>query len=172
MMTDLSIDLAAAIRELENQIESSVDQLPEEVFLFISRVTPLVNVDLLIQDDNGRTLLTWRSDRFYGPGWHVPGGVIRYKETAADRIRKVAEQELGVAVQFDASPLLVHESIVSERRNRGHAISLLYKCRLAGDLDCERQYVPEAPISDQWLWHEACPENIIREHLAYAVFMR
>ena len=33
--------------------------LPDDVFLFVSRIVPLVNVDLLIQDDRSRTLLTW-----------------------------------------------------------------------------------------------------------------
>jgi hypothetical protein len=30
--------------------------LPEEVFLFASRITPLINVDVLTQDDRGGTL--------------------------------------------------------------------------------------------------------------------
>ena len=67
--------------------------LPEELFLLVSRLTPLVNVDLLVQDEGLGTLLTWRADEFYGPGWHVPGGIIRYKETAEDCIRATAERE-------------------------------------------------------------------------------
>jgi colanic acid biosynthesis protein WcaH len=42
--------------------------LAEELFLFVSRVTPLVNVDLLIQDTGHRTLLTWRCDDHHGTG--------------------------------------------------------------------------------------------------------
>ena len=53
-------------------------------------LTPLVNVDLLIKD-SGRTLLTWRDDEFYGPGWHIPGGILGFKERALDRLAKVAE---------------------------------------------------------------------------------
>jgi colanic acid biosynthesis protein WcaH len=40
----------------------------------------------------GRTLLTWRDDESFGAGWHVPGGIIRYKETAADRIVRLRAQ--------------------------------------------------------------------------------
>jgi colanic acid biosynthesis protein WcaH len=148
-----------------------MDGLPEELFLFLSRITPLINVDLLIQDDSGRTLLTWRSDQFYGPGWHVPGGIIRFKETAADRICIVAKRELDVVVEFDATPILVHECIIPDRRERGHFISLLYKCRLASDLDPHRRYSPDAPLPDQWLWHENCPDDLIREQRSYATFM-
>ena len=163
--------LAELIRELESRLDATTDGLPEELFLFVSRITPLINVDLLIQDDRGRTLLTWRSDQFYGPGWHVPGGIIRFKETAADRIRIVAKRELGAVVDFDAAPILAHECIAPDRRERGHFISLLYKCRLASDLDPRRRYSPDAPSPDQWLWHESCPENLIREQRPYASFM-
>ena len=54
--------------------------LSEETFLLISQLTPMVNVELLIQDKNKGTLLTWRHDKFYGPAWHLPGGIIRFKE--------------------------------------------------------------------------------------------
>jgi len=170
-LIDGSSELAALIHQIESHLDADAFGLPEEVFLFISRLTPLINVDLLIKDDRGRTLLTWRSDRFYGPGWHVPGGIIRFKETAADRIRAVAISELGATVNFGKSPMLVQESIVPERHERAHFISLLYQCRLASDLDQRRQYSQEAPLPDQWRWHEGCPENLIREQRAYAAFM-
>lgn len=163
--------LVALIRQLETELHPAAGGLPDDVFFFVSRVTPLVNVDLLIQDESRQTLLTWRHDRFYGPGWHVPGGVIRYKESAGARIHAVAKRELGVSVDVDAYPILVHEHIDSGRDDRGHMISLLYKCRLTSALDCERRYVPEAPAPDQWKWHPKCPEDLIPEQLAYATFM-
>lgn len=159
------------MRAIESRISAQTGDMPEEVFLFVSRITPLINVDLLIQDAAGRTLLTWRSDRFFGPGWHVPGGIIRYKEMAADRIRMVAKQELCAAVEFGPFPIYVHESTIPERRDRGHFISLLYKCRLTSELDQRRRYTPDAPVPDQWLWHERCPENLIPEQRAYAAYM-
>ena len=170
-MSDRSSDLAGSIRELESRIGTTADGWPEELFLFVSRITPLVNVDLLIRDMRGRTLLTWRNDRFYGPGWHVPGGIIRFRETAAERIRVVARRELGADVEFDASPLLVHEGIDPERRDRGHFISLLYKCRLATDPDARQRFTPDAPRPNQWMWHAGCPKNLIREQRDYARYI-
>jgi colanic acid biosynthesis protein WcaH len=120
ILIDPADPLSAAIRQIEDIADTGETGLPEELFLFVSRVTPLINVDLLIQDQRKRTLLTWRDDRFYGPGWHVPGGIIRYKETAADRIRSVARQELGVEIDFDPSPIFILESIAPERKDRGH----------------------------------------------------
>jgi colanic acid biosynthesis protein WcaH len=170
-MSDTSIGLADLIRRVEGYIETPAQTLPEEVFLFMSRISPLVNVDLLIQDNCGRTLLTWRSDRFFGPGWHVPGGIIRHKEAAAERIRAVARLELGVSITFEPAPILVHESIRPDWRDRAHAISLLYKCRLASDLNEQLQFTPEAPLPAQWQWHERCPENLIPEQRAYSALI-
>ena len=50
------------VRELESQLDAKTVGLLEELFLFVSRLSPLINVDLLNQDDGGRTLLTWQSD--------------------------------------------------------------------------------------------------------------
>ena len=87
------------IKQLVDQLKLLVGDarhgLPQDVFLLISELTPLVNVDLLIHNSAGQTLLTWRADELYGPGWHIPGGIIRFKEKARDRISKVADEELG-----------------------------------------------------------------------------
>jgi colanic acid biosynthesis protein WcaH len=162
---------AELIRDLESQIDAFGTDWPKDLFLFVSRITPLVNVDLLIQDSIGRTLLTWRSDRFFGPGWHVPGGIIRYKEPAAERVRKVAKAELGIDVTFDAAPMAVHESIASARRNRAHGISLLYRCQAVGNPDPARRYVTEHPLPGQWHWHQRCPPDLIEEQRAYAAYL-
>lgn len=163
--------LAALIAEIERLIGPGADGLPEELFLFAGRITPLVNVDLLIQDERRRTLLTWRSDRFYGPGWHFPGGIIRHKETAAARIRAVARLELASEVAFEPEPVRVGESIRAGWRDRAHHVSLLYRCRLTAPLDPLRQYTPEAPRPDQWRWHARCPDDLIPEQRAYCDYM-
>ena len=170
-MTEPGGGLASLIRQLESRFDSLAGFLPEEIFLFVSRITPLVNVDLLIQDHARGTLLTWRHDRFYGPGWHVPGGIIRFRETAADRIHTVAKSELGAAVQFEPTPLFVHENINLERRDRGHAISLLYRCHVTSELDEQRRFLSGEPLPHQWYWHRKCPDNLIHEQQSYAAFM-
>src|SRR5579863_6875143 len=132
------MDALNAIAILESGIGDPHLGLPEEIFLFVSRIAPLVNVDLLIQDEAGRTLLTWRDDEFFGTGWHVPGGIIRYKETIADRIQACAKEELGAQVSFDPAPILISETI-RDQQNRAHSISLLHRCRLLAPLEGGRQ---------------------------------
>jgi hypothetical protein len=90
--------VSAAIGTLQAAAGNPSRGLPEEIFLLVSRMAPLINVDLLIQDEASHTLLTWRNDEYFGTGWHVPGGIIRYKEVAADRVRACAREELGAEV--------------------------------------------------------------------------
>lgn len=164
------------IAPLEAALGDPRQGLPEEVFLFVSRITPLINVDLLIQDDRGRTLLTWRDDEFFGAGWHVPGGIIRYKEMAADRIRACARQELGAGVSHDAEPMSIAETFL-ESNSRGHFISLLYRCRLLTPPDQARRAARHPlgsgrPAAGDWHWHESCPADLIPAQAPYARFFR
>ncbi len=159
-----------AIAQLDRAVPAPENGLPEEVFLLVSRLSPLINVDLLVQDERKRTLLTWRDDDFYGAGWHIPGGIIRYKEHAADRIRKCAEGELGCAVEFEPVPAVIIEAM-DERRNRGHFISMLYRCRLEGEPD-EARRAGEPPRRGEWRWHERCPDDLLVVQRPYAEFFK
>jgi colanic acid biosynthesis protein WcaH len=128
-------ELARTIAELESLAPAPERGLPEEVFQLVDRLMPLLSVDLLVQDDTGRILLTWRRDVAYGPGWHIPGGIIRYKERAMDRIHAVARGELGADVTCEPILLVVVEHVKPESRSRCHVVSLLYRCRLLTPID-------------------------------------
>jgi colanic acid biosynthesis protein WcaH len=60
------MDVRAAVSTLESVLGNPCEGLPSDVCLFVSRITPLINVDLLILDNRGRTLLTWRVDELFG----------------------------------------------------------------------------------------------------------
>ena len=71
--------------------------LGKRLFEAISSLTPSVSVELIIRSaDQKHSLLTWRDDELYGPGWHVPGGVVRFKENMINRVETVVHQEIGV----------------------------------------------------------------------------
>lgn len=99
------------VQELHALTGDPTNGLPEEVFLYASQITPLVNVDLFIKDEAKGVLLTWRDDDYYDAGWHVPGGIIRYKETFSDRIKAVARQELGASVTHEPAPIEINQVI-------------------------------------------------------------
>lgn len=158
------------LKQLAPLIPNPSQGLPEEVFLFLSGITPLINVDLLIQDERKQTLLTWRDDNYSAPGWHIPGGIIRFKETAAERIHATAQQELHAMVEFDPTPLALHEIIHPVRDERGHSISLLYRCRLLSTLDASRHCQASHPQRDAWQWHPQFPENMVPAQGIYRPF--
>ena len=158
------MEIKKIIDLLESLIENPSEGLPEDLFLFISRITPLINVDLLIKNEQHHTLLTWRDDGYWKPGWHIPGGIIRYKETIADRIKAVSAHELGAEITFEQGPLAVNEFVHPLRRVRGHFISLLYACKLVGPLDENLKFEKGVPKRGEWAWHSRCPEDIISIH--------
>jgi colanic acid biosynthesis protein WcaH len=166
----MSGPLTPTIAALESTLRDPRLGLPEDVFLFVSRIVPLINVDLLIQDERGRTLLTWREDEWFGAGWHVPGGIIRYKEASADRIRACAREELGAEVSFDAVPMLVSET-VRTHENRGHFVSMLFRCQLlTPPLEAKRAR-SNSPSAGEWRWHHGCPPDLLEAQRQYVRFL-
>lgn len=156
--------ITTLIESLETFIKNPSDGLPEDIFLFVTRITPIINVDLLIKNEHQHTLLTWRDDGYWEPGWHIPGGIIRYKETTADRIHAVAATELGANVAYKKKPLAIKEFIHPTKQNRGHCISLLYACKLTSPLAPTIKYTKGTHKHGEWAWHATCPDNIISVH--------
>lgn len=168
-MNALDIGLEDAVAVIDRLVPNARSGLPDPVFYLSSRLVPMINVDLLIVNEMNQKLLTWRADRFYGPGWHLPGGIIRFKETMSARIDQVALRELGVRVQPDAQPMAIGELINPDRDIRGHFISFVFKCRLLEPLRVsQRAASDEQADADQWRWFDTAPVNIIKQHIRFA----
>ena len=147
--------------------------LGKELFLQVSSLVPIVNVDLLVYNDKGQFLLTWRDDPHCGTGWHIPGGCIRFKETCAARIDKVAEQELGIKqILFEKEPIKVFEIINHEHRDidnqneRGHFITLVYKCFTPEgfSIDNQKQNIGEVGYMK---WFDHLPDDLLSIQSCY-----
>lgn len=166
-----AVDVQGLVDMLESAIENPSKGLPKDIFLFATRITPMVNVDLLIKNEENHTLLVWREDEYYGPGWHVPGGIIRFKEAIAARVRAVAAIELGADVEFKKDPLAMNEIMNTTRDTRGHFISLLFECCLTSPLNPDLRY-KEGPVKHgEWAWHANCPSNLISVQGIYKRFI-
>jgi ADP-ribose pyrophosphatase YjhB (NUDIX family) len=158
------MNVIEAIHVLDSYIDDPRVGLPEDLFYFISRVTPLVNVDLLVKNEKGEFLLTWREDGRWPPSWHIPGGIIRYQEKIEDRIKKVALKELKSTVEFKKDMIDFNEIIIPSRKVRGHFMSLLFECALTGPLNQEQKYMNGRPVPGQWAWFSSPPEDFIPVH--------
>lgn len=109
-------------------------KLPYQKFLESFKFAPRPAVNLLIEQNvkfaklNSRVvLLTKRKKPPFAGYWHLPGSWVMKHEPLADCIKRVAREELGAEVEnielagnfddIDADP-------------RGHAIDLVYRCRI------------------------------------------
>jgi len=137
-----------------------VDGLPNSIFYFIGRNTPLINVDLLIKNPEGSILMTWRDDEHCGKGWHIPGGIIRFQEKIEDRIKKVAMSELGISVSNQNNFLEMNQIIVPGKKERSHFISMLYEC----ELNISPFDILE---NNQIKFFKKMPKDILKYHLIY-----
>ncbi len=154
---EIRMNLYENLRLVMQKVENPTVGLPEEVFEFVSSVTPMINVDLLIRDEQGRILLARRNDKFDGWVWHIPGGIVRFKETFLHRIDQVAKKEIGQPVYTNAVPLEVNE-IFSDHRERGHFISFLYLCELTKALELiEKEEWQDGDLK----WFASCPDDFI-----------
>ena len=147
--------------------------LGNELFLFISTLVPIINVDLLVYNAKGQFLLTWRNDPHCGIGWHIPGGCIRFKETCEERIKQVAHQELGINdIGFVKEPIKVFEIInqeyrdISNQNERAHFITLVYKCYAPRDFSLDRQTTKEGEVGFM-KWFDCLPGNLLSIQSCY-----
>jgi colanic acid biosynthesis protein WcaH len=70
-------------------------------FLDVVRNTPLVSIDLIVHDRDGRILVGRRVNEPAKETWFVPGGSIRKGETLARALARISEMELGTALTPD-----------------------------------------------------------------------
>lgn len=163
------MNLDNAIKQIDSNIYDARQGLSFEIFELVSRLTPLVNVDLLIKDNNSRTLLAWRNDKFAGQGWHIPGGIVRYKETLEQRIEQVALTEIGQKVEFAPVPITMNE-IIRPHATRGHFISFLYACSIESNFEPNNSKL-SSDDAGYLAWHSTCPDNLIPVHEMYRPFI-
>lgn len=150
------------LRELLDQLREMTGEakgdLPEPLFQYALSIVSTINVDLLVRDEIGRTLLSWREDEF-GSGWHIPGGVIRRYETFAERISAVADEELALTVSHEEQPCYVLD--VGRAYARGHFISLLFRCTPASEFRRPNFFGdPKRPRHTELAWFDGPPDDL------------
>jgi colanic acid biosynthesis protein WcaH len=151
----------------ESAIEPELG-LGEELFLFASTLMPVVNVDLVVMNDRDQVLLAWRNDPYYGKGWHIPGGCVRFRETLEAQIQMTAVRELGANVVSRAEPFKVFEVLMdcgdpnlSGQKERAHFITLAFLCELPGDYRVNNAGRRKGDAGFL-KWFDALPDDLLR----------
>ncbi|MEQ1698376.1 MAG: GDP-mannose mannosyl hydrolase [Hyphomicrobiaceae bacterium] len=79
--------------------------LDEKSFIEVTKNSPLVSIDLLVEDGNGRFLLGKRVNKPAQGFWFVPGGRILKNQTLKQAFSSLAKRELDLALSLDDAKL-------------------------------------------------------------------
>lgn len=142
--------------------------LPDSLFYFATRITPMVNVDLLVISKKYGIFLTWRDDEYAGRGWHLPGGIIRINESFLERANQVAKKELNLSIKKIIGPFDINQIIFKNMFYRSHFISLLFKCYLSSSE--ELQLLKLAKNDKNSRFFKKIPKDLIRSHYIYSKY--
>lgn len=75
-------------------------------FIDLLHLSPLVSIDIVARDRQGRVLLGLRRNAPARDTWFVPGGRICKDETFATALARISEGELGVTLRLEDVELL------------------------------------------------------------------
>lgn len=80
--------------------------LSAETFSLVVDSTPLVSIDLVIRDAQGKVLIGKRLNKPAQGFWFVPGGRIKKNEPLADALARISTNELGITLNINSGSLL------------------------------------------------------------------
>ena len=76
--------------------------LSQEDFATVVRSTPLISIDLIVENERGEFLLGKRTNRPAQGFWFVPGGRVQKDETLANAFERLTLAELGLQLPMAA----------------------------------------------------------------------
>ncbi|NDW16239.1 GDP-mannose mannosyl hydrolase [Alteromonas genovensis] len=80
--------------------------LSQKTFTNIIAATPLVSIDLLVENTEGQILLGYRNNRPAKGYWFVPGGRILKDESMDSAFKRLTLAELGVVLERQQAEFL------------------------------------------------------------------
>ncbi len=96
--------------------------------LTLGQISPILSACVIIEHE-GKILLIDRSD---GLGFTIPGGIVRYRETVEECVRREAREETGYDVQI-TSIAGVYSAL--DRDPRFRAASIAYRGHIVGGME-------------------------------------
>jgi colanic acid biosynthesis protein WcaH len=80
--------------------------LSDDNFSHVVRNAPLVSIDIVIRNPEGRTLVGLRLNEPAKGTYFVPGGVIRKNETIRRAFKRILKTETGIDASLDEARLI------------------------------------------------------------------
>ncbi|MEX3019872.1 GDP-mannose mannosyl hydrolase [Kluyvera sp. STS39-E] len=76
--------------------------LSQQAFATVVQSTPLISIDLIVENAQGEILLGLRNNRPAQGFWFVPGGRVQKDESLAEAFARLTEAELGLRLPMTA----------------------------------------------------------------------
>lgn len=80
--------------------------LNDEQLLYVVKHSPVVSIDLIIENDRGQILVGLRNNEPAKGLYFVPGGMIRKGESRAQAFRRILMRETGLTIAFSNAEFL------------------------------------------------------------------
>lgn len=81
-------------------------RLELQLFKTIIENTPLISIDLIVTNSEGKALLGQRENRPAQHFWFVPGGRIFKDESFEEAFKRITKEELGLEVRLNQSAFM------------------------------------------------------------------
>ncbi|MBN1952624.1 MAG: GDP-mannose mannosyl hydrolase [Bacteroidales bacterium] len=127
--------------------------LSKKDFLHIVKHTPLISIDLILENKKGEVLLGWRSNLPAKDRWFVPGGRIRKDEKFQDAFSRIVREETGMDKTMEEAEfygVYQHfypgENFAAEPGIGTHYIVVAFRLRLEQNLN----RLPKDQHTDYW----------------------
>lgn len=125
--------------------------IPDSAYRLVHKLVPWPAVEVLIYDEDGKFILTYRDDEF--KGWHIPGGYMKPNESCQEACdRHVRKERIAEAVT-DLKLIAIHVWLAGEHPF-SYPISLIIACKAVGEI-VER---------DDLKWFRRIPKDTIPEN--------
>ncbi len=150
MLTDTSCSTCDPVAVIPS---APAGRLDAATFANVISATPLISIDLIVENLKGEVLLGMRSNPPAQHCWFVPGGRIRKNETMAAAFCRLAQNELGCELHLSQANFLgVYEHFYNNDFSgkagaTTHYVVLAYRLQL----DPETLHLPREQ-HDQYAW--------------------
>ncbi|MBE0508161.1 MAG: GDP-mannose mannosyl hydrolase [Marinospirillum sp.] len=110
-----------------------------ETFKTVVDSTPLISIDLLVENEKGEYLFGLRKNRPAKDYWFVPGGRVQKNETLDAAFRRLTQEELGVELershaQFKGVYEHFYQDSVFGEEVSTHYVVLAYVIKISSDI--------------------------------------
>jgi colanic acid biosynthesis protein WcaH len=139
--------------------------LDDLTFKTVINSSPLVSIDLLIENSQGQFLLGQRTNKPAQGFWFVPGGRIRKAESLADAFARLTLEELGMELSITDAKLqgpydhFYTDSVFGDSIST-HYVAIAYHLKLTAAI--EAQLVSQQlPVAQHHLYQWLSPESLL-----------